>query len=73
MSEKIEIKLADGTIVLMREPKVRDMRLVADGKNEQEIEINLISNLTELTQDEIDDMSLKDYGLIAKEVNAFLP
>ena len=72
MSKNLEIKLSTGVVISLREPKVRDMRLVAGEKNEQEMEIKLIANLTGLTEKEIDDMTLKDYGLIAKEVNSFL-
>jgi len=67
-----KIKLSNDKTVEMREPKVRDMRIVADEKNEQEKEIKLISNLTGLTTDEIDDLSLKDYGLLSGELASFL-
>lgn len=67
-----KIKLGTGVEVEMREPKVRDMRIVANEANEQEQEIKLIANLTGLTTEEIDDLSLKDYALLSEELKAFL-
>ena len=67
-----KIKLSTGVEVDMREPKVRDMRIVATYKDEVEKELNLIGNLTGLTADEIDELSLKDYGLLQKELTSFL-
>lgn len=67
-----KIKLSTGVEVEMREPKVRDMRIVANEANEQEQEIKLVANLTGLTVDEIDDLSLKDYGLLSEELKTFL-
>jgi hypothetical protein len=56
----------------MREPVVRDMRIVSTYKDEVEKELNLIGNLTGLTADEIDELSLKDYALLQKELTNFL-
>lgn len=67
-----KIKLSTGVEVEMREPKVRDMRIVSAYKDEVEKELNLIGNLTGLTADEIDELSLKDYGLLQKELTSFL-
>lgn len=67
-----KIKLSDGKTIEMREPKVRDMRAVAQETNEQEQEIKLISNLTGLTAEEMDDLSLKDYARFGEALKDFL-
>jgi len=67
-----KVKLSTGVEVEMREPVVRDMRIVSTYKDEVEKELNLIGNLTGLTADEIDELSLKDYALLQKELTNFL-
>ena len=68
-----EIKLNDGTVVKMREPKVKDAKIAqASGGNEQEQEITLIGNLTGLSPNEIDELTLKDYGKLADGLKDFL-
>lgn len=67
-----DIKLADGTIVQMREPKVRDMRISQEAKTDAEQEIKLIGNLTNMSMDEIDDLSLKDYTALQTALKSFL-
>ena len=69
---KKEITLSTGTKVDMREPVVRDMRIVATFDNEVEKELSLIGNLTGFTANEIDELSLKDYGLLQGELKSFL-
>lgn len=66
------IELSTGKKVEMREPKVRDMRIVSKFTDEVEKEINLVANLTGLTTAEIDEMSLGDYGLLQKGLTDFL-
>ena len=68
----VEIKLSDGRVIKMRKPKVRDMRIVADVENEIEKEMKLISNLTNLTFEELDDMDLDDYKKLQKALMDFL-
>jgi len=68
----VEIKLNDGRVIKMRKPKVRDMRIVADVENEVEKEMKLISNLTNLTFEELDDMDLDDYKKLQKALMNFL-
>ena len=68
----VEIKLSDGRVIKMRKPKVRDMRMVADVENEIEKEMKLISNLTNLTFEELDDMDLDDYKKLQKALMDFL-
>lgn len=68
----VEIELSDGTIIKLRPPKVRDMRIVSHIKNDVEQEMSLIGNLTGLTMEELDEMTFKDYGLIQSELKSFL-
>ena len=67
-----KIILSTGTKVEMREPKVRDMRIVSTFTDEVDKELNLIANLTGLTLEELDELSLKDYSLLQKELQTFL-
>ena len=67
-----KITLSTGTKVEMREPKVRDMRIVSTFTDEVDKELNLIANLTGLTLEELDELSLKDYSLLQKELQTFL-
>jgi len=67
-----EVTLSDGKKVTMREPKVRDMVMLDDVVGEKQKEIELISNLSQLTDDEILDMNLKDYGKLQGVVQSFL-
>lgn len=67
-----DIKLANGTIAQMREPKVRDMRISQEAKTDAEQEIKLIGNLTNMSMDEIDDLSLKDYTALQTALKSFL-
>lgn len=67
-----EIVLSDGKKVEMREPKLKDVRLLSHVKDEEERTIKLIANLTMLSEDELDELTLKDYGLLQKELEGFL-
>ena len=71
MSIKINLPGAKKDVE-MREPKVKDMRAVSAEENQEEKEIKLISNLTGMSVVEIDDLSLKDYALLAKGLSGFL-
>lgn len=66
-----QITLSTGKKVEMREPKVRDLRMVGSYTDPVEKELNLIANLTGLTLDEIDDLSLKDYAPLQKALVGF--
>jgi len=68
----VEIKLSNGKAIKMRKPKVRDLKAVANIKNEMEQEIQLVSNLTGLTTDEIDDMDFADYKKFQEQLKNFL-
>ncbi|MDD2895553.1 MAG: phage tail assembly protein [Aliarcobacter sp.] len=67
-----DITLANGKTVQMREPKVRDMRISQEAKTDAEQEIKLIGNLTNMTMDEIDELSLKDYTSLQTALKSFL-
>ena len=62
----------NGEQIVMRPPKVRDIRAVASYKNEEEKEIRLISNLTGITTTELDDIDFKDYLQLQKKLQSFL-
>ncbi|NPA64850.1 MAG: phage tail assembly protein [Epsilonproteobacteria bacterium] len=55
------IKLTNSKTVTMRAPKVGDLRAIKGVQDEEERELALIANLTGLTQDELDEMELKEY------------
>lgn len=67
-----KITLSDGKIVEMREPKVKDVKMVNHIKDEFEKEIALLSNLTEITPEEIENLSMKDYTHLDGELQDFL-
>ena len=67
-----KVKLSNGKEIEVREPKVRDMRIVSTFTNEVETEVNLIANLTGLTIEELDEFSLGDYKLLQTEMMGFL-
>ncbi len=67
-----KIELSTGTVVEMREPKLKDVRMLSHVKDEEEKTIKLIANLTMLSEDELNDLSMKDYGLLQKELEGFL-
>ena len=56
----------------MREPKVKDIKMVSNIKDEFEKEIALLSNLTEMTHDEIEDLSMKDFSSLDEALQGFL-
>ncbi|WOE69081.1 phage tail assembly protein [Hydrogenimonas thermophila] len=67
-----EIKLSNGQVVKMREPKVKDMKLVKDVEDDFEREIKLIVNLTEMTPEEVENLSMKDFNKLDKALQDFL-
>lgn len=66
-----EVKLSN-KIVPMREPKVRDMLSVDSIEGEAKKEIALLSSLTQLPEEELMDLTMKDYGKLQKQMQAFL-
>ena len=67
-----KIKLLDGKVIEMREPKVKDVKMVNHIKDDFEKEIALLSNLTEMTPEEIEKLSMKDYTRLDEELQGFL-
>ena len=66
-----KIELEDGKIVEMRAPKVRDVRAVSTEKNEEERTYLLVSNLTGISNDELNELSFKDFRKLEKELQSF--
>ncbi len=67
-----KIELSTGAVVEMREPKLKDVRLLSNIKDEEEKTIKLIANLTMLSDYELDDLSMKDFSKLQKELEGFL-
>lgn len=66
-----KIELSNGKTVEMREPKVKDVRAVSFEKNEEERTYLLISNLTGISNDELNELSFKDFRKLDKEFQNF--
>jgi|GEM_PF-1294540 len=66
-----QVELSNGKVVNIREPKVRDVRAVSFEKNEEERTYLLISNLTGLSNDELNELSFKDFKLLEKKLQSF--
>ncbi len=66
-----KIELSTGKTIEMRRPKVKDMNLIKDIKDDLEREQALIMNLAELSKDELEDMDIYDYTLLQKELVGF--
>ena len=67
-----EIKLSDSKTIKMREPKVKDMKIVSKISDEFEKELSLIVNLTGITPNEVDELSMKDFNKIDEALKDFL-
>ena len=67
-----DIKLKDGTVVNMRKPKLRDIKAINDIEDALLKESTLISNISGITPDKLDDMDFDDYSLLSEEINNFL-
>jgi hypothetical protein len=61
-----------GKEVFLRAPKVRDIRAVSHHKTQEDKEIYLISNLTGITLDELDELYFKDYQELQQKLQSFL-
>ncbi len=66
-----EVQLSNQTVTL-REPKVRDMLALDPIEGEAKKEITLLCSLTQLTEEELVDLSMKDYGKLQKQMQSFL-
>lgn len=70
-SKKIVLKDSKKEVE-MRVPLVRDMRALSNITNAEDKEIALVSNLTGLTQEELGELTLRDYGILQKGLQSFL-
>ena len=57
---------------VMREPTVLDLEMSRKKKNEMESGITMMSNLLELTPEEVRGMSTRDYSRLSEVIAAFL-
>jgi len=67
-----KIKLSSGVEVEMREPKVKDMRLVNGIADELDKEIAMLVNLCEMPEDEINELSAQDFKKLDEALQDFL-
>lgn len=67
-----EVTLSDGTVIKMRNPKLRDIKAVNDIADSLLKESTLISNISGKTVEELDNMDFGDYTLLSNEINGFL-
>ena len=67
-----KIKLSTGAEVEMREPKVRDIKLVNNIKDEFDKEMALLSNLTEMSKEELEDLTMQDFSKLDEALQVFL-
>ncbi len=56
----------------MREPKMRDIRDLAKYRTNEEKEFFLISSITGLRRSELDELTFKEYKILAKKLKDFL-
>ena len=70
MSKKIV--LSDGREIEMREPKVRDMKLVEGIEPAQARQRKMVMNICLLTEAELDEFSMKDYMTLSDGLDSFL-
>lgn len=68
------IKLSDDKEVKIRHPKGKDLRFAMSGAKTDEavLTFRLASNLTCLSEAELDELEAKDCANILKEVSSFL-
>jgi tail assembly chaperone E/41/14-like protein len=66
-----KVTLSDGNDITMREPKVRDMMMVKDIDNDMDRELELIGNLTDMSKDELYDLSIPDYRQLQNVLMGF--
>lgn len=62
--QETTIVLSDGKEVRMRTILVRDVRAVSHIDNDADRELTLISNLTGLTPDELDELPWADFQML---------
>jgi|GEM_PF-2167887 len=62
----------DAIVQRMREPKVKDMRAISHIKDTEEKEVKLICNLSGLSEEELGELSLKEYKALQGRLTDFL-
>jgi hypothetical protein len=67
----IDIKLKDGRVVKMREPKIRDEILSEEETTPSRRAVLLIANLTNMTFDEVLDLPSPDFAVLDKGYKSF--
>lgn len=67
-----DIILKDKTVIKMRKPKLRDIKAINDIEDPLLKESTLISNISGIAPDKLDDMDFDDYALLSEEINNFL-
>ncbi len=67
-----KIVLSNKKEVTLREPKVRDMLALEPVIGEQLKEVTLISNLSGLSVEEIEEITIKDYKKLSEKLQSFL-
>ena len=70
-SQGKQVTLSCGRVIQVREPRVRDLMAVDNIQSEQQKEINMLSSLTQLTEDELMDMRIPDYKQLQDAVQDF--
>lgn len=56
----------------LKEPKMRDIRALNHIKDDSEKEFVLISNMSGLSIEELEDLSFKEYKVFQDKLNSFL-
>lgn len=73
LASPIKVSGAEVDKLEMREPKVRDMLAADKSKgSDAEKEIAMFAALCEVTPDEIQELSMKDYTAVQKVYESFL-
>lgn len=67
-----EVTLSDGKKVKVRKPKLRDIREHFAEDNVEERQVLIVSTLTQMTVNELDDLPYSDFLNLAKEADSFL-
>lgn len=68
------VALSDKREVKIRHPKGRDVRFMmsGNGASDSDLLFRLTSNLTCLSEEELENMEAKDCTMVLKEVSSFL-
>lgn len=67
----IKVGGVEATSLSMRRPLVRDMLKARNNKNEGEAELNLFSDLCQITPDEVKNLDFSDYAKLQEVLRDF--